>query len=153
MASLGQADQHAAERYFASGQQHPGTDFTWGGGELIDAWPTSPRANEYDRMRTSQVETLVISGELDFETPPEVATKELLPYLPNGRQVVLEGFGHSTTFWTEQPEAGSRLINTFLDSGRVDDSLYTPQSVDFTPEGTQTALAKASRARWSASRS
>jgi hypothetical protein len=55
---------------------------------------------------------------------------------------VLAGLGHTTSFWTEQPEAGSRLINTFFDSGRVDDSLYEPMSVDFTPEVTQTALAK-----------
>jgi hypothetical protein len=34
------------------------------------------------------------------------------------------------------------LINTFLDSGRVDDSLYERQTVDFTPELRQTALAK-----------
>jgi hypothetical protein len=34
------------------------------------------------------------------------------------------------------------LINTFLSTGRVDDSLYEPQPVDFTPEVTQTALGK-----------
>jgi TAP-like protein len=88
------------------------------------------------------VETLLIGGALDFATPPQVATKELLPYLPNGHQVVLPGFGHSTSFWTEQPEAGTHLINAFLDQGRVDDSLYKPQKVDFTPEVTQTALGK-----------
>ena len=93
-------------------------------------------------MRTSNVETLLIGGELDFATPPQVATTELLPYLPNGRQVVLPGFGHSTTSGREQPEAGTRLISTFLDSGKVDDSLYEPQTVDFTPEVTQTALGK-----------
>ncbi len=32
---------------------------------------------------------------LDFATPPQVATKELLPYLPNGHQVVLPGLGHT----------------------------------------------------------
>jgi hypothetical protein len=88
------------------------------------------------------VETLLIGGELDFATPPQVATKELLPHLPNGHQVVLAGMGHSTSFWTEQPEAGSRLINTFFDSGRVDDSLYKPSRVDFAPKVRQTALAK-----------
>jgi hypothetical protein len=93
-------------------------------------------------VRTSQVQTLLIGGALDFATPPQVATKQLLPYLPNGRQVVLPGFGHSTSFWTEQPDAGSRLINTFFDNGRVDESLYKPQRVDFTPDVTQTALAK-----------
>jgi hypothetical protein len=66
----------------------------------------------------------------------------VLPGLPNGHQVVLAGFGHSTDFWTYQPEAGSRLINTFFERGRVDDSLYEPQGVDFTPEVTLTSLAK-----------
>jgi hypothetical protein len=93
-------------------------------------------------VRRSNVETLLIGGELDFATPPQVATKELLPYLPNGRQIVLDGIGHSWSFWTEQPEASTRLITAYLDSGKVDDSLYEPMTVDFTPEVTQTALAK-----------
>ena len=142
MAAMGQADDRAAQRYFSSDEQHAGTDFIWGGGELAAAWPDSPNDGQYDRVRTSQVETLLIGGALDFATPPQVATKELLPHLPNGHQVVLDGIGHSASFWTEQPEAGSRLINTFFDSGRVDDSLYEPGRVDFTPEVTQTALAK-----------
>jgi hypothetical protein len=75
-------------------------------------------------------------------TPPQLATKELLPYLPNGKQVVIPQLGHSSSFWTEQPEAGTKLINTYFSSGRVDDSLYKPMSVDFTPEVTHTALAK-----------
>jgi pimeloyl-ACP methyl ester carboxylesterase len=142
MAAMGQADDRAAQRYFSSGDHHPGTEFIWGGGELVTGWPSSSGEGEYDRVRTSNVETLLISGELDFATPPQVATKELLPHLPNGHQVVLDGIGHSGSFWAEQPEAGTRLINTFLDSGRVDDSLYEPGRVDFTPEVTQTALAK-----------
>jgi pimeloyl-ACP methyl ester carboxylesterase len=149
MAAAGRPDARTAERYFASGEHrsdsilgNPGTDFIWGGGELVDAWPANTRENEYDHVRTSKVETLLIGGALDFATPPQVATKELLPYLPNGHQVVLAGIGHSTSFWTEQPEAGSRLINTFFDNGRADESLYKPMSIDFTPEVTQTALAK-----------
>src|SRR5204862_5293307 len=116
--------------------------FAWGDGGRIDAWPAQPDADEYERVRTSNVETVPIGGALDFSTPPQVATRELLPHLPNGHQVVLPGFGHATSFWEDQPEAGTRLINTFLDSGRIDKSLYEPQSVDFTPEVTQTALAK-----------
>jgi hypothetical protein len=65
--------------------------------------------------------------------PPQVATKELLPYLPNGHEVVLPGIGHTGSFFAVQPEASSRLINTFFDSGKVDDSLYHPEPVDFTP--------------------
>jgi hypothetical protein len=93
-------------------------------------------------VRTSKVQTLLIGGSLDFTTPPQVATKELLPYLPNGRQVVLPGLGHTTSFWAEQPKAGIRLINTYLDTGRVDASLYHRQKVDFTSDVTQTALGK-----------
>jgi pimeloyl-ACP methyl ester carboxylesterase len=143
-------DSQAAREYFSSGapQQHgsnlgrAATAFGWGGGGMVDAWPAAADARTYSRVRTSNVETLLIGGALDFATPPQIATKELLPHLPNGHEVVLPGFGHSTSFWTEQPEAGSRLINTFLDSGKVDDSLYKPQSIDFTPEVTHTALAK-----------
>jgi pimeloyl-ACP methyl ester carboxylesterase len=147
-AAIGVQDARVADAYYASGGDqgsilgNPGTDFAWGGGRLADAWPANPSDADYSRVRTSKVETLLIGGALDVSTPPQVATKELLPYLPNGHQVVLPGFGHSGSFWADQPEAGSRLINTFFDSGRIDDSLYKPQSVDLTPSFTQTAIAK-----------
>jgi pimeloyl-ACP methyl ester carboxylesterase len=150
MAAAARPDAHAAHRYFSSREHrnngsilgNPGTDFIWGGGKLADAWPANVNENEYDHVRTSEVNTLLIGGALDVATPPQIATKELLPYLPNGQQVVLAGLGHTTSFWTEQPEAGSHLINTFFGSGRVDNSLYKPTSVDFTPDVTQTALGK-----------
>jgi hypothetical protein len=72
----------------------------------------------------------------------QAATKELLPYLPNGHQVVLAAHGHISSFFTEQPEAGTRLINAFLASGEVDDSHYQPQTVDFAPATTLTTLAR-----------
>ena len=148
-AAAARADAQAASDYFSSGGQkrrsnlgYAATAFGWGGGRLTDGWPAVPDEGDFSRVRTSAVETLLIGGTLDFATPPQWATRDLLPHLPNGQQVVLDGFGHSFDFWTYQPEAGSRLINTFLDSGEVDDSLYKPASVDFTPEVTQTALAK-----------
>ena len=149
IAAAGRADADTAKRHFSSGDHRsdsilgdPGTRFIWGGGELADAWPANASENQYDRVRTSKVNTLLIGGSLDFATPPQIATKELLPYLPNGHQVVLAGIGHTTSFWTQQRKAGSHLINTFFDSGRVDDSLYKPTTVDFTPDVTQTALGK-----------
>jgi len=149
MAAAGRADADTAKRHFSSGDHRsdsilgdPGTRFIWGGGELAEAWPANASENQYDRVRTSKVNTLLIGGSLDFATPPQIATKELLPYLPNGHQVVLAGIGHTTSFWTQQPKTGSHLIKTFFDSGRVDDSLYKPTTVDFTPDVTQTALGK-----------
>jgi hypothetical protein len=41
-----------------------------------------------------------------------------------------------------QPEASTRLINTFFDSGKVDDLLYHPETVDFMPAWTFGDVAK-----------
>jgi len=146
-AAIGTQDAWAVDAFYRSGAHggilgNPGTDFAWAGGQLGDAWPTSPDDARYRRMRTSRIETLLVGGELDVSTPPQVATKEMLPYLPNGRQIVLPGIGHSTSFWTQQPDAGTRLVTRYLDTGRVDDSLYEPQSVDFTPSMTQGGIAR-----------
>ena len=90
-------DAQAARDYFARGQgdlsdlARAATAFTWGGGVLADAWPAAPDEGTYSRVPTSEVETLLIRGELDPITPPQVATTQLLPYLPNGHQVVLPG--------------------------------------------------------------
>jgi pimeloyl-ACP methyl ester carboxylesterase len=147
-AATAMADARAARSYFAGGPE-PGsnlgraaTAFGWGGGRLVDTWPEAPDAGRYSHVRTSQVETLLIGGALDFAVPPQLATRKLLPHLPNGHQVVLPGFGHSLDFWTYQQTAGTRLITAFLDCGVVDDSRYVRQAVDFSPEVTQPALAK-----------
>jgi pimeloyl-ACP methyl ester carboxylesterase len=148
VAAVGRVDAGDADRALAPAAKrgsilgNPGSDVILAGGRAVDAWPAQPGEDEYDRVRTSDTETLLISGSLDFATPPQNATKELLPHLPNGHQVVLPGFGHTGDFWNVQPSAGSRLVNAYLDSGKVDDSLYTPRDVDFTPTTTLSALAK-----------
>ena len=147
-AAAGRVDAAASREYFAGGADpaaNLGTAasaYGWGGGRMADGWPAAREENRYSRMRTSEVETLVISGELDGSTPPQVATAELMPYLPNGEQVVLRELGHTADFWAEQPEASSRLVNTYLASGRVDASLYERGDVDFSPPLTQVRMAK-----------
>ena len=150
LAAVAMADNQAGERYFSSSEPdrgsiigNPGTEFLFGGGGLLHAWPANPTDNEYTHVQTSKVQTLLIGGSLDFATPPEVATKELLPYLPNGHQVILAGLGHTTSIWTEQTKASTHLINTFFDTGKVDASLYKRQAVNITPGSTQTAPGKA----------
>jgi hypothetical protein len=93
-------------------------------------------------VQNSNIPTLLIGGNLDFATPPENAARELLPHLANGRQVVLSDLGHSDDFWPYEPAAGTRLINTYLDTGKVDTSLYTHNKVDFSPSQSQGAFAK-----------
>jgi pimeloyl-ACP methyl ester carboxylesterase len=147
-AAAAMLDAQAARDYFAAGQGDPSnlggaaTAFTWGGGDLADAWPAAPDEASYRRARTSEVETLLIGGQLDPMAPPQAATTQLLPYLPNGHQVVLPGFGHQSTVFREQPEASARLINTFFDSGQVDDSLYVPANLDFRPSISFGGIAK-----------
>ena len=149
LAAMSRADTLAAKRYFARGPHrkdsilgNPGTEFLYAGGGLIDAWPATPDENEYAKVRDSNVETLLVGGMLDFATPAVNATRDLLPHLPNGRQVVLSELGHSNSFWAEQPKASAHLLNTFFDTGKVDTSLYSPLKVDFTPDVTHTALGK-----------
>jgi hypothetical protein len=141
-------DAAYARRLYAKGADGetiigtPGADLIWAGGELVDSWPATPDGNDYAQVRNSNVETLLIGGNLDFATPPQWATRDLLPHLPNGHQVVLEDLGHTGDFWTYQPEAGKRLVTTFLETGTVDDSLYRPATVDFTPAFSHGAVAK-----------
>ena len=147
-ASAAVLDAEVARDYFEQGPgdpsdlAHAASSLAWGGGRLVDAWPASPHEERYRSVRTSRVETLLVGGELDVATPPQVATRELLPYLPNGREVVLPGFGHTQSFFDDQPEAGTRLVLTFLESGRVDVSGYTALEMDFTPPSTYGSLAK-----------
>ena len=139
VAATGRIDAAYARRFFAAHRNRgsvmgaPLNNLVWLDGRLVDAWPANPDENLYTRVRDSRVETLLIGGKLDFATPPQNAIRELLPHLKNGRQVVLPRLGHTDDFWTYEPDASSRLINTYLDSGRVDTSLYTPHTVDFTP--------------------
>jgi pimeloyl-ACP methyl ester carboxylesterase len=94
-------------------------------------WPTHPIPQEYLQVQPTDVETLLISGSIDFSTPPQFATEELLPYLSNGEQVILKDFGHTGSFWSSQPEARAHMLNTFFDTGQIDASLYTYQPLDF----------------------
>ena len=113
MAAVGRTDASYARGFFASGADRgsvigsPGTDLIWAGGRLLDAWPASPDEDQYTRVQDSRVPTLLIGGSLDFATPPQWATRDLLPHLPNGRQVVLPGLGHTDDVWAFEPAASA----------------------------------------------
>jgi pimeloyl-ACP methyl ester carboxylesterase len=148
-ASFGMIDAPAAEKYYAGGGD-PGsilgnkaTDLLWGGpGGFYAAWPDSPDNADYRTLRPSDVETLLVSGSVDFSTPAGFATRELLPTLSRGRQVVLPELGHTADFWEHQPEAGTKLLTTFFDTGRVADEQLTTRPVDFSPAVTMSAMGR-----------
>ncbi len=148
MAAMGRSDATYAKHFYASGANRgslisaAGNDLIWAGGRLLDAWPANPDENEYTHVQNSNVPTLLIGGNLDFATPPQNATRELLPHLANGRQVVLTNIGHADDFWPYEPAAGTRLMNTYLDAGKVDTSLYTRNKVNLSPSSSQGAYAE-----------
>jgi pimeloyl-ACP methyl ester carboxylesterase len=147
-AASGMMDADYGDAYFAdrSGKgellRDPGTQMLWAGGQLTHAWPRNPDDAKYQTVQDSSIETLVIGGNLDLATPPQLATRQLMPHLRKGHHLVLADMGHADDFWTYQPAASTRLISTFFQSGKVDSSLYTKQKVDFTPDVTQTKIAK-----------
>jgi hypothetical protein len=147
-ASIGMADAQPVERYFSSGADrgsiigNPLGEFLWGAGGLVHAWPANPGEHQYTSVQNSSVPTLLIGGTLDFETPAQNATKELLPHLSNGHQVILSGLGHVDDFFSYEPSASTQLLTTFYDTGQVDTSRYTPNEVSFATADTQPAIAK-----------
>jgi pimeloyl-ACP methyl ester carboxylesterase len=147
-AAVGMADAQPVDRYFSSGADrgsiigNPLGTFLWGAGGLAHAWPANPSEYQYTKVPNSSIPTLLIGGTLDFETPAQNATRELLPHLSNGHQVILSGLGHSEDFWYYEPNASTQLLTSFFATGQIDTSRYTPNVVSFTTPVTQAAIAK-----------
>lgn len=109
----------------------------------LAAWPVKPIAEEFRKLQHSDVETLLISGSVDFSTPAEYATKELLPYLRNGHQVILSEIGHVNDVWKVIPETTDRLLTSFYNTGVPDTTLSTYKPMDFSVKWGFPATAKA----------
>jgi pimeloyl-ACP methyl ester carboxylesterase len=107
------------------------------------AWPVKRLPAELRQIHRSEVETLIISGSVDVAAPAERVTKELLPYLPHGQQVILAEMSHGDLPGLEtQPQATERLITSFYDTGVADDSLFTYAPIDFQVSWGYPVLAK-----------
>ena len=112
--------------------------FNWG---LMQGWPATSDQS-VAKVQDSDIETLLVSGTLDGSTPMRYARDELLPHLSNGQHVVLKDQGHTETFWNSQPQARAQLLNTYFDTGRVDDSLYQYQAPVFDVDKSWGGMAK-----------
>jgi len=106
------------------------------------AWPANLIPEAYRQVQPSDVETLLVSGSIDFDTPAQFARDELLPSLSNGRQVIVSEFGHGGDLVILQPEALKRLLTSFYDTGVADDSLFVYQPLSFKPKMSMTVVAK-----------
>jgi pimeloyl-ACP methyl ester carboxylesterase len=78
----------------------------------------------------SNVETLLLSGSIDFANPPQYATN-LLHYLKNGKQVIMSEAGHVGDLRYLQLDATKGLIADFINEGVVDTSEIKYVPMDF----------------------
>lgn len=118
----------------------PMAKLLWGHAKY-GGWPIKPIPQEYRELHYSDPETLIVSGSIDFSSPVEYA-KELLPYLRNGKHVILAEMGHCLDLETIQPDAYQYLVETFYLEGIVDDSKFRYEVMDFTPSQTFQNMAK-----------
>ena len=94
-------------------------------------WPTQLLPEKFRTRQHSDVETLLLSGSVDFSTPAENATKELLPYLKNGKQVILSECGHFNDLWYANIENTRLIVKSFYDTGVPNTSLNTYIPMNF----------------------
>jgi hypothetical protein len=113
----------------------------WGSVD-VRRWPIPLLPEDLRRVQRSEVQSLLVSGTVDFSTPAQLATEDLLPSLTNGRQVVLAEFGHTADLWKVNPAATERLLTSFFDTGVADSSLYQYAPMDFQASPRLPTLAK-----------
>ncbi len=92
-------------------------------------WPMKSIPEEYKKMQTSNVTTLMISGSIDISTPLQYGT-ELLSYLPNGHQIILLDRGHQDTGVLQKDSYHKLVLNFFSDGSIYSD--FTDVPIDFT---------------------
>lgn len=100
----------------------------WEGG---NNWPDIRMDEKYRKVKKSDVETLMIGGNLDISTPPEYATEELLPYMPNAKQIILKNMAHVDDLMYLQKEAFDTMVSTYYNTGIVDIKAFTNDQTEF----------------------
>ncbi|NHM06188.1 alpha/beta hydrolase [Flavobacterium sp. CYK-4] len=113
--------------------------FLWGAMPEILKSISIPR--EYKNIRKTPTETLVISGSLDISTPSDYATNELMPFLINGKQVVLENSSHADLI-NKQIENYRKTVASYFDSGILRDNAFDRDQVEFKPKKNLNLLTK-----------
>lgn len=94
-------------------------------------WPTRTLPQEFRVARHSDVQTLLLSGSVDFSTPPVYATNDLLPHLTNGQQIILSECGHVGDMWYANPDNTRLMLSTFFRTGVPDVSKNSYIPMDF----------------------
>ena len=117
----------------------PLSELIWGG---VRNWPPVIIGTDYRKVKYSETETLMIGGNLDISTPPEYATQELLPLMPNARQVILKHMAHVDDLMYLQKRAFDHLVAGYFENGTADTDLFTEDPVVFRVPVSFNGLAK-----------
>lgn len=95
-------------------------------------WPIAPFPAKYTRATYDRTPTLVVNGDLDVSTPLLFVQAELMPYLPNGKLVVLKDYGHSD--FVRQLDGIDAMVAKFYADGTVDTSSLKDDPYSFAPQ-------------------
>jgi pimeloyl-ACP methyl ester carboxylesterase len=105
---------------FAMSETSMGSPFDALNAAAVKAWPVAATPAEFRRAALDPTPTLVFNGNIDISVPVMFTEAELMPYLPNGKLVVLKDYSHND--YVRQKKAFDAAIAEFLRSGRVDTS-------------------------------
>lgn len=108
----------------------PLTRLLWGSLQY-GQWPIRVLPERYRTLVRSDVPTLMLSGSVDLSTTAENAANELLPFLPNGRQIVLREYGHVADVWKVDPPRTQHMVARFFRDGTADSAEGAVSPVDF----------------------
>lgn len=96
-------------------------------------WNIKPIPSVYQKCQKSDTETLIISGSLDHRTPPTIVDKELMPFLTNGKHIILRNSSHIDILSIVMKN--ETLLQHYFDDGKIDETkIFVPEKVDFTPK-------------------
>jgi len=107
-----------------------------------EVWPVITKDTLFNQVQTSETETLLLSGNIDFSTPAEFARDELLPHLKNSKQYILSEYGHTGDIMYKNRKAFTTAITSYYSTGEADMSLYKEERVDFEPAMSFPKIAK-----------
>lgn len=109
---------------------------------IHEVWPVKTKDTLYSKVQETNVECLLLSGNIDFSTPAEFARDELLPYLKKGKQHILSEYGHVGDIMYRDYNAFSKAITSYYATGNADMSLFKYEKVNFEPNMSFPQIAK-----------
>jgi len=104
-------------------------------------WPSRMISEHLRKPQISHVETLILQGELDFSTPLVNVQNNLIPYLTNGKLIVLPYHGHTGDLIRNR-NAFRPLVAAFFKEGKTDGSAFDISPRMFVLEQSPAKMAK-----------